>query len=155
MTTAFPATAERHVQAERFRLKLCRNYVAKGTCPYEYRCMFAHGEAELRTAEQNLRDGLYTEEAVKSYQRALQAVAEAQAQQQLTVVPAVSDHCPSCSASRYTHNPYSFTNVYTFIYDDVKSGGTSEHAASDSESLGATPVKASALPAKRESVLEP
>lgn len=60
------------VLASRFRTKLCANYVDNGGwCPYESRCMFAHGEQELRTAEMNLRDGLVTEEAIKAFKRFL------------------------------------------------------------------------------------
>jgi len=65
----------RHILAERFKTRLCYNYIRTGSCPYESRCMFAHGEPELRTTEQNMDDGLYTEEAIKSYQRAARLVA--------------------------------------------------------------------------------
>ena len=65
----------RHILAERFKTRLCYNYIRTGNCPYESRCMFAHGEPELRTTEQNMNDGLYTEEAIKSYQRASRLVA--------------------------------------------------------------------------------
>lgn len=62
--------------AERFRTKLCRNFVATGVCPYDTRCMFAHGEALLRTKEDNLRDGLTSEEAIKYFKREEMLAAE-------------------------------------------------------------------------------
>ncbi|CAJ1014980.1 putative Zinc finger C-x8-C-x5-C-x3-H type (and similar) [Leishmania utingensis] len=60
---------EKHILAGRYKTKLCKNYVAKGECPYDVRCMFAHGEEELRTTDDNIRDGLTTEEAIKGFQR--------------------------------------------------------------------------------------
>ncbi|KAG5466687.1 hypothetical protein LSCM1_00857 [Leishmania martiniquensis] len=60
---------EKHILAGRYKTKLCKNYVAKGECPYDVRCMFAHGEEELRTSDDNVRDGLITEEAIKDFQR--------------------------------------------------------------------------------------
>ncbi|KPI82829.1 hypothetical protein ABL78_8160 [Leptomonas seymouri] len=60
---------EKHTMADRYKTKMCKNFLAKGECPYEVRCMFAHGERELRTSEENVRDGLVTDEAIKAYQR--------------------------------------------------------------------------------------
>lgn len=60
---------EKHILANRYKTKMCKNFVAKGECPYEVRCMFAHGEHELRTSEDNVRDGLVTEEAIRAFQR--------------------------------------------------------------------------------------
>lgn len=60
------------VLAERYKTKMCRNYIEMGMCPYETRCMFAHGEHELRTTEMNLRDGLVTEDAIRHYKRIMQ-----------------------------------------------------------------------------------
>lgn len=57
------------ILSKRFKTKLCTNYVAQGVCPYAERCRFAHGDAELRTCEENIRDGLITEEAVKQFLR--------------------------------------------------------------------------------------
>jgi hypothetical protein len=59
------------VIAERFRTKICRNYLQHPDrpCPYEDRCMFAHGDHELRTAAQNLEDGLVSEEAIREFKR--------------------------------------------------------------------------------------
>ena len=58
------------ILATRFKTSMCKNYKTKGSCPYEARCMFAHGDAELRTKKMNLADGLVTEEAIKAFQRA-------------------------------------------------------------------------------------
>jgi hypothetical protein len=57
------------ILAERFKTKLCQNYVVHGNCPYEIRCMFAHGDCEMRSKEMNLAAGLVTEDAIKKFQR--------------------------------------------------------------------------------------
>lgn len=58
------------ILAERFKTQMCRNYERKGSCPYENKCMFAHGDDDVRTPEMNVRDGLFTEEAIEAYRRA-------------------------------------------------------------------------------------
>ncbi|CBH10980.1 hypothetical protein, conserved [Trypanosoma brucei gambiense DAL972] len=60
---------QKNVLAERYKTKLCKNFVQYGTCPYDIRCMFAHGEEELRTAEMNIMDGLVTKDAITSFQK--------------------------------------------------------------------------------------
>ncbi|KAG5492520.1 hypothetical protein JKF63_01098 [Porcisia hertigi] len=60
---------EKRIFAGRYKTKMCKNYVEKGECPYDVRCMFAHGEDELRTINDNIRDGFITEEAIKDFQR--------------------------------------------------------------------------------------
>ena len=62
----------RKVLADRFKTRPCANYEATGACPYAHRCMFAHGPHEARTAEENVRDGLFTEEAIKAFRQAEQ-----------------------------------------------------------------------------------
>jgi hypothetical protein len=59
------------VIAERFRTKLCRNYLQHPDrpCPYEDRCMFAHGDHELRTATQNIADGLMNEDEIRLFKQ--------------------------------------------------------------------------------------
>jgi hypothetical protein len=57
------------ILAERFKTKMCQNYEKHGSCPYEARCMFAHGEQELRTTEMNMTEKLTTDEAIKAFQR--------------------------------------------------------------------------------------
>jgi hypothetical protein len=64
------ATRHKPILAERFKNKMCRTFIETGSCPYEERCMFAHGDADLRTKEMNLADKLTTEEAIRSFQRA-------------------------------------------------------------------------------------
>ena len=59
------------VSAERFKTKMCQNYIEQGACPYVFRCMFAHGEHELRTKQMNMADGLVTEEAIRAFKRAV------------------------------------------------------------------------------------
>lgn len=66
-TSASTPHEEKIIQANRYKTKLCRSYVATGECPYEVRCMFAHGKDEIRTCEENLQDGLVTEEAIKAF----------------------------------------------------------------------------------------
>ena len=119
---------QRHVLAERYKCKLCRNYVVNGECPYEFRCMFAHGEHELRTMEMNLKDGLITEEAIKAFQRVVRA-RERELQQSRHTVFTYEPAAAEPIAPRFAHNPYSVTNVYTYVYDDNKSE-TSEDVSS-------------------------
>ncbi|EAN82498.1 zinc finger CCCH domain containing protein 11 [Trypanosoma cruzi] len=61
--------AAKPILAERYKTKFCRNYVLTGICPYQRRCMFAHGDHELRTPEMNINDGLVTEEAIRLFRR--------------------------------------------------------------------------------------
>ena len=97
MTTPVPVLREHHLLAERYKTKVCRNFVSLGCCPYETRCMFAHGEEELRNAEMNLCDGLITEEAIKSFQRILSL----RSRQKLIETPSrsVSPRVPDYDAS--------------------------------------------------------
>ncbi|RNF11285.1 Zinc finger protein CTH1 [Trypanosoma conorhini] len=61
--------AARPILAERYKTKLCRNYVETGVCPYQSRCMFAHGVHELRSPAMNLHDGLVTADAIRAFRR--------------------------------------------------------------------------------------
>lgn len=79
---AAPAVNAVPVLAERYKTKYCKNFVQYQHCPYEERCMFAHGEEELRTVEDNVRDGLVTEEAIKTFQRQYRHAMLYQQQQQ-------------------------------------------------------------------------
>jgi hypothetical protein len=56
------------ILAERFKTRSCENFKRHGECSFAHRCMFAHGEEDLRTTEMNLRDGLTTEKAIKTFQ---------------------------------------------------------------------------------------
>lgn len=80
------------ILAERFKTQMCRNYEKKGSCPYENKCMFAHGEADLRTPEMNVRDGLFTEESIEAFRRAQRLLkkraAQAARQQQQQIASA-------------------------------------------------------------------
>jgi hypothetical protein len=58
----------RTILAERFKTRSCENFKRHGECSFAQRCMFAHGEEELRTTEMNLRGGLTTAEAIKTFQ---------------------------------------------------------------------------------------
>jgi hypothetical protein len=58
------------IHAERFKTKVCANYEKSGKCPYESRCMFAHGEHEMRSKDMNIRDNLVSEDAIRAFQKA-------------------------------------------------------------------------------------
>jgi hypothetical protein len=58
----------RSIVADRFKTRSCENFKRHGECSFAHRCMFAHGEEELRTTEMNIRSGLTTEEAIKTFQ---------------------------------------------------------------------------------------
>jgi hypothetical protein len=143
LTNAASNPEVKHLLAERFRSKLCRNYVMYGQCPYENRCMFAHGEHELRTMEQNVKDGLITEEAIKSYQRVMRYRSRSQPQGDAPAYVS-TETLSAATATRYAHNPYSVTNVYTYLYDSVASeseGETSEEDCSPvTQSFKANPA---------------
>lgn len=78
-SAAASAAAHKPILAERFKTKVCQNFETTGVCPYEARCMFAHGDHELRTKQMNLNDNLVTEEAIKAFQKA-RAIAAKSAQ---------------------------------------------------------------------------
>ncbi len=63
-----PEQQQSSVIAARFRTKLCRTFEEKGFCPYEEKCMFAHGEIQRRTTDQNLQDGIVTTDAIAAFQ---------------------------------------------------------------------------------------
>lgn len=123
----------RYLLAERYKTKTCRNHMMTGACPYGHRCMFAHGVHELRTTDMNVRDGLMTEEAIRSFQRAMTAYNRGELAQMMSQdsfvyssgvapyaapMPHSQPHelanasspatceCANCSAARATHNPY-------------------------------------------------
>lgn len=62
-------SAAKAIVAKRFKTTLCATFEKTGRCPYVSRCMFAHGRRELRTAEQNVADGLTTDEAIKEWKQ--------------------------------------------------------------------------------------
>ena len=59
--------ARKRLFATRFKTEMCRTYSAEGACPYEGRCMFAHGACDLRTEAMNERDGLTSALAVREW----------------------------------------------------------------------------------------
>lgn len=117
------AVERKAVLADRYKTRMCRNYEETGRCPYENKCMFAHGEAELRTTEMNLEDGLVTEEAIKAFQRqqmlkkqalqqpvvaAPQQVQQQQQQQQAEASPSPVKRARTIVRQNdvYAHQPY-------------------------------------------------
>jgi hypothetical protein len=66
--TAVMVDPHRSILAERFKTRSCENFKRHGECSFAHRCMFAHGEEDLRTTEKNIRGGLTTEEAIKTFQ---------------------------------------------------------------------------------------
>lgn len=111
-TSAQGSNPERHVLAERYKTKMCRNYVQTGECPYEVRCMFAHGDHELRTCEMNIRDGLISEESIKAFQRVLNMRNRMNHAHQASMgyMPDYVGLPPmDVGPCRYTHNPYGYS----------------------------------------------
>jgi len=82
---------------------MCRNFVVHGMCPYEQRCMFAHGDDDMRTKEMNLTDNLTTEENIKTFQRARYA-AKARAAMLAAATEATEVSHPRDRP--YRHDPY-------------------------------------------------
>jgi hypothetical protein len=124
---AKPSTAERQrAFSLRFRTALCEKYEIYGSCPYQCKCMFAHGPGELRTPEMNEADELISDKAIRSFLRNLAVLNNQQAQSQddyeylrdatTTTTPSDSgseDHehtstAPTPKSTGYRHNPYSF-----------------------------------------------
>jgi hypothetical protein len=127
-----PSVEGDKVIAERFRTKLCRNYLQHPDhpCPYEDRCMFAHGDHELRTATQNMLDGLMSEEAIREFKRKETDSARSRA----------SLSCSSSMISSAVHVPRGFPNEpppgdmasFQFFQDDVENANlfaSSHHQA--------------------------
>ena len=54
-----------------YKTRLCTNFIEGGACKYASRCRFAHGPADQRTQEDNVRDGLYSEQALHVFQASL------------------------------------------------------------------------------------
>ena len=46
------------IHPQRYRTKLCDNFMNGRACPYAPNCAFAHGDHELRSVEVNLTEGL-------------------------------------------------------------------------------------------------
>eukprot|EP01063_Lacrimia_lanifica_P032049 TRINITY_DN5404_c0_g3_i1.p2 TRINITY_DN5404_c0_g3~~TRINITY_DN5404_c0_g3_i1.p2 ORF type:complete len:137 (+),score=18.15 TRINITY_DN5404_c0_g3_i1:48-458(+) len=46
-----------------YKTKICKNWRTNGACPYNQKCMFAHGEGELRTLCQSSEEALRQFEA--------------------------------------------------------------------------------------------
>jgi hypothetical protein len=66
-TAAVMVDPHRSILAERFKTRSCENFKRHGECTFTHRCMFAHGEEDLRTTEMNIRSGLTTEKAIKTF----------------------------------------------------------------------------------------
>ena len=60
--TATPAK-EAKIDATRFKTKLCRHYMESGVCPFQSRCVFSHGQVELRTSDENRTNGIVSEQS--------------------------------------------------------------------------------------------
>jgi len=63
------AAAKKKQFAIRFKTELCRSFETEHHCPYEGKCVFAHGASDLRTPEQNEADGLITDTAIRGWLR--------------------------------------------------------------------------------------
>lgn len=64
-----PPMERQRLFALRFRTEQCRTFVESGECRYRDRCMFAHGENELRTQTMNEADDLTSDKAVRVWIR--------------------------------------------------------------------------------------
>lgn len=110
----------RRVFAKRFRTELCRGFLATGACAYHSKCMFAHGEAELRTEQQNLDDGLVCESAIRAWKkqhrnrelRGAPPAAEVHHERTGSAEERGSSNRSGCGCpQRYRRDPYAFVNV--------------------------------------------
>jgi len=111
MDSSPASTVQKPILAERFKTKPCRNYLTTGECPYQHRCMFAHGDVETRSKEQNLRDGLTSESAIKEFQRRYYAMHPTPAQQQQQD-GVTSPQGRQTSAAAPAHDPYASSVMY-------------------------------------------
>jgi hypothetical protein len=76
--------ATKPIDASQYRTKLCSNYLTHGACTYGPRCMFAHGDVELRTREMNASDQLETTHDITTLRNAeRRAVKEADRRREL------------------------------------------------------------------------
>jgi hypothetical protein len=103
------------ILVDRFRTRLCRNHhpaPAGKQCPYRSRCMFAHGDDELRTPAMNFRDGLFTEAAIRAFQEVESARRRRRGAGAVAVTASVTssstrDHAPTSSGLSDQVSPYS------------------------------------------------
>jgi hypothetical protein len=66
--------------ALRYKTRLCESQQTGRNCPYGGRCLFAHGERDLRTVDMNVQDRLTTWVAVTGHQDAAKAAHESERQ---------------------------------------------------------------------------
>jgi hypothetical protein len=66
--------------ALRYKTRLCESQQTGRNCPYGGRCLFAHGERDLRTVDMNVQDRLTTWVAVTEHQDAAKAAHESERQ---------------------------------------------------------------------------
>jgi hypothetical protein len=102
------------ILVDRFRTRPCRNHrPAPGKqCPYRSRCMFAHGDEELRTSAMNFRDGLFTEAAIRTFQEVESARRRRRGAGAVAVTASVTssstrDNAPTGSGLSDQVSPYS------------------------------------------------
>eukprot|EP00760_Papus_ankaliazontas_P032528 PhM_4_TR5882/c0_g1_i1/m.15835 len=51
----------------RYKTKICRHFVESGACPFTARCVFAHGQDDMRSVEMNEAEGITTDAALRDY----------------------------------------------------------------------------------------
>jgi len=61
-------TKEAKIDPARYKTKLCKHWMETGMCPFQGRCIFSHGQEEIRTADENRAKGLTTESALREVQ---------------------------------------------------------------------------------------
>ena len=55
--------------AKHFKTQLCHNFCAHGVCKYNQKCLFAHGDDDVRSVPQNVAEGLVSDKSIRTYQR--------------------------------------------------------------------------------------
>ena len=128
--TATPAK-EAKIDATRFKTKLCRHYMESGVCPFQSRCVFSHGQVELRTSDENRTSGIVSEQSLRDHQirtaPALFTTPPRSPTESISPLPAspasycmcaqcrpVSRPPPMADYDSYRYNPYSF-HPYTYL----------------------------------------
>ena len=129
------------IDATRFKTKLCRHFAESGVCPFQSRCVFSHGQAELRTSDENRTSGIVSEQSLRDHQLrmapALFTTPPRSPHSSNNISPLASptmptNHCmcaqcrplprpaPTADYDSYRHNPYSF-HPYTYLRSNQSS----------------------------------
>eukprot|EP01012_Entosiphon_sulcatum_P061529 TRINITY_DN87161_c0_g1_i1.p1 TRINITY_DN87161_c0_g1~~TRINITY_DN87161_c0_g1_i1.p1 ORF type:complete len:295 (-),score=40.17 TRINITY_DN87161_c0_g1_i1:140-982(-) len=97
---------------QRYKTKICRNWSAFGSCPYEHVCMFAHGEGELR-------DGIPADQTEPKDESQNQTVNPSNFRTRFCRNWLVAGDCPYGESCRFAHGAAELreaTTAYTEPY---------------------------------------